>query len=101
MKSYDSKASKRGPAPDPDTLAIRALAFIAADIEALERFLAETGCSPDDVRTRIGDRAFLGGILDFMLAWEPRLLAFAAEIGVAPEAISAARAKLPGGARAW
>lgn len=101
MNSDISKLPRKGPVPDPETLAIQALGFIAADADALERFLAETGCDPGQVRERAADKAFLGGVLDFVLGWEPRLVAFAAEFGVAPEQVAAARAKLPGGEREW
>jgi hypothetical protein len=87
---------KRAPNPDPETLAIQALGFIATDEDLLRRFLGETGCDPGDIRARAQDPAFLGGVLDFLLAWEPHLLAFARQAEIAPEAVATARRKLPG-----
>jgi len=63
--------------------------------------LAETGCEPSEIRERASDAAFLGGVLDFVLNWETRLLAFAQYAGVAPEQVILARTKLPGGERIW
>jgi hypothetical protein len=80
---------------DAQAVAFRALAFIAADEELLSRFVALTGCGPDDIRQRIGETAFLGGILDFILGDEPTLLAFVAAAEFAPETPMAARQLLP------
>lgn len=86
------------PAPDPETLALLALAYIAGDSDLLDRFLALSGLDLEGLRGRAQDPALLGAALDFLLAHEPDLLAFAADSQVKPEAIAAARRKLPGGA---
>ena len=83
---------------DPEVVAIQGLGFIAADDDLLRRFLNETGCDPGDLRERARDPGFLGGVLDFLLAWEPRLLAFANASGIVPESVEVARRKLPGAA---
>ena len=91
------------PAPGPlvrnaeeaEAVALKAIAFIAADEELLPRFVALTGCGADEIRARIGDPAFLGGVLDFILGDEPTLLAFAEAAELAPETPMAARSKLP------
>jgi hypothetical protein len=80
---------------DAQAVALKAVAFIAADDDLLPRFVALSGCGMDDIRQRIGDPAFLGGVLDFVLADEPTLLAFVAAAELAPETPMAARAKLP------
>ncbi len=80
---------------DAQAVALKALSFIAADEELLLRFVALSGCVPDDLRHRIADAAFLGGVIDCLLADEPTLLAFAEATGLPPEAPLAARAKLP------
>ena len=94
--------SKRPAAPpamhsvdDAQTVALKAIAFVAADEELFSRFVALTGCGLDDIKSRIGDAAFLGGVLDFILADEPTLLAFVAAEELAPETPMAARSKLP------
>ncbi len=80
---------------DAQTIALKAIGFIAADDELLSRFVALTGCGLDDIRERIGNAGFLGGVLDFILSDEPTLLAFAEAEQMAPETPMAARHKLP------
>ena len=86
------------PAPDPEALALLALAYIAGDSDLLERFLALSGLDLEGLRARAQDPTLLGAILDFLLAHEPDLMAFAADSQVPPASIAAARRKLPGGA---
>jgi len=86
------------PAPDPETLALMALAYIAGDSDLLERFLALSGLDLDGLKARAQDPNLLGAILDFLLAHEPDLMAFATDSQVLPASIAAARRKLPGGA---
>lgn len=78
-------------------LALVALGWLAADAGRLAAFLAATGAAPSDLRARAGEAAFLGGVLDFVLAEDARVLAVAAEAGVPPGEVAAARAALPGG----
>jgi len=93
--------SKRPAAPpaltpqDAQAVALQAVAFIATDDKLLLRFAALTGCGPDDMRQRVADAAFLGGVLDFVLADEPTLMAFVEATGLALATPMAARAKLP------
>jgi hypothetical protein len=79
-----------------ETLALRALAWLAADPERLEKFLAETGLGPAELKERATDPALLGGVLDHLLSREDLLLHFAEENELDPAAPSLARAKLPG-----
>ena len=100
FKPY-TPSRRAAPAPriagpeDAQAVALQAVAFIAADEDLLPRFVALTGCGADEIRRRIGDPAFLGGVLDFVLADEPTLLAFAEAAGLAPETPMVARGKLP------
>lgn len=93
--------SKRPAAPpalnaeDAQTIALKAIAFIAADDELFSRFVALTGCGIDGIRERISQAGFLGGVLDFILGDEPTLLAFAEAEQFAPETPMAARHLLP------
>jgi hypothetical protein len=99
FKPYTPSKRPAGPpvlsAEDAQTIALKAIAFVAADEDLLPRFVALTGCGMDDIRARIGDPAFLGGVLDFILADEPTLLAFTEAEQLAPETPMAARHKLP------
>ncbi len=91
----------RQPAPlrltteSAQALALKALAFIAADQSLLSRFVEASGCGLEGIRERAADPAFLGGVLDFVLADEATLLAFAAAEDVPPETPMQARSRLP------
>jgi hypothetical protein len=86
------------PPPDPETLALQALAFIAGDDDRLERFIGLTGIDPGSLRAVARDPAGLGAILDYLLGWEPLLLEFAEAHALKPESVAVARRKLPGAA---
>ncbi len=81
-----------------ELLGLQALGWIAAQPELAGDFLAAAGASAGDLRARAADPEFLGFVLDFLLADEAALLAFAAEAGVAPDRPMRARVSLPGGA---
>lgn len=79
-----------------ETLALQALAHIAGDEDAMARFMALSGLGPEDLKSRIGDPAFLGGVLDHLLGHEPDLIGFAEAIEIDPSEVQRARAALPG-----
>jgi Protein of unknown function (DUF3572) len=81
-----------------ELLALQALGWIAAQRDLAESFLSATGASAEEMRERAGDPEFLGFVLDFLLADEEALLAFAQEAGVPPDRPLRARVALPGGA---
>ena len=74
-----------------ETLAIQALAFIAAEPERLEGFLGATGLTVDRLRESATAPDFLAGVLEHMLADESLLLAFADSAAVDPAAVARAR----------
>ena len=82
---------------DAETLAIRALAFIAADPELLPRFLAITGIEASAIRQAALEPGFLAGVLQFIAAHEPTLLRFCEDAGVPPPQVLAALRALPFG----
>ena len=82
--------------PDPETLALQALAFIAGDDDRLERFIGLTGIDPGSLRNIARDPAGLGAVLDYLLGWEPLLLEFAEAHEIKQESVAIARRKLPG-----
>ncbi|TNC50095.1 DUF3572 family protein [Rubellimicrobium rubrum] len=49
-----------------ETIALQALAWIAADEELLPQLSGATGASLEDARERAQDPAFLAGILEFL-----------------------------------
>ncbi len=82
--------------PDAPTVGLLALAYLAADEDRLQRFLALSGLDLGVVRERAADPALLGGVLDHLLGDETLLLAFAAEQNLKPEWIRRLRRDLPG-----
>jgi hypothetical protein len=82
--------------PDPHTLALQALAWLASDEERLVRFLNLTGMTPRGLRATATQPESLGAVLDYLLAWEPLLISFSEELGVAPEVVAQSRHRLPG-----
>lgn len=94
------KPAPRAGGVDRDTaeaIAVEALAFVAADPELLSRFLAVTGVEAADIRAAARQSGFLAGVVSFIAAHEPTLLAFAAGAQRPPEAVLAAMRALPGG----
>jgi Protein of unknown function (DUF3572) len=82
-----------------ESLAVKALSFLAQDSDRLGQFLATSGIGPDMIRTAAANPDFLSGILDHIVSDEPLLLAFAADAAVGPEEVVQAQAALSG--RRW
>ncbi len=90
-----------------EDIAVAALGWMAGDADVLGSFLAASGLSASGLpasgasvsglRAGAADPAFLGGVLDFVLQRDDWVLAVAGAAGVAPDAVLAARAALPGG----
>jgi hypothetical protein len=84
-------------ADDAEATAIAALGFVASDPELLPRFLQLTGIEASAIRKAAAEPGFLAGVLDFLVAHEPTLVAFAEASGTKPEEIMLARRMLPAG----
>ncbi len=80
-----------------ETLALRALAWLAGNEELLPLFLGSTGASAEDLRNQAGDPEFLGAVLDFLLMDDAWVVACCDAIGVRYETLAQARGALPGG----
>ncbi|MER8654336.1 MULTISPECIES: DUF3572 domain-containing protein [unclassified Mesorhizobium] len=80
---------------EAETIAVKALGFVAADPELLPRFLAITGIEASAIRRAAAEPGFLAGVLQFILAHEPTLLRFAEQTGTPPAAIGKALRALP------
>ena len=80
-------------------IALNALGHIAGDAPLLDRFCRESGTRPDDLPHSAGEPEFLGGVLDFVLAEDRRLIAFCGAAGLGSEEPAQARAALPGADR--
>lgn len=79
-----------------EAMALRMLAFLAADGERLESFLRITGIAPQHLRSLAADPQFLAGVTDHMLADQSLLLIFCEHAGLTPEQVIKARQHLPG-----
>ncbi len=80
-----------------ETLALQALAWLAANDELLPVFLGATGASLSDLSKAASDSAYLGSVLDFLLMDDAWILAFCESSGAQPTDIATARRALPGG----
>ncbi|WP_343614363.1 DUF3572 domain-containing protein [Novosphingobium sp.] len=90
---------------DPQALALSALGWVLGDEDRAERLIALTGITPDELRDRLGAgeasrREVLTAMMDFLMAYEPDLLACAEALGVPPEVLADAHAKLNDAANA-
>jgi hypothetical protein len=93
IKGRDN-ASQREQAEE---IAVAALGFLAVDSTLLPRFLALTGIEAHAIRQAAREPGFLAGVLQFVAAHEPTLLAFAEHANVRPEAVLQAMRALPRG----
>lgn len=79
---------------DAQAIALSALAWTLGEDRRAERFLALTGLEAGDMRTRLTDPALLDAVLGFLESHEPDLVACAETLGIKPERLIAARARL-------
>jgi hypothetical protein len=82
-----------------ETVALRALGWIAGDAELLGVFLGSSGAAPDDLKAAATDPDFLGSVLDFLLMDDAWIVAFCDHAGLGYETPMQARMSLPGGDR--
>jgi len=80
-----------------ETIALRALAWIAANDELLPVFLGASGASEADLREGAHDPAFLAALLDFITMDDTWVKQFCDTAGLDYHAPLSARAALPGG----
>lgn len=82
------------PRQDAEALALSAFAWVIAEPELRDRFLAMTGWQAEQLRANLANPAFLSGVLDWLLGHEPTLIRFCTESGLDPERPALARAAL-------
>ena len=82
-----------------ESLAIQALAFLAAEPEQLGRFLAATGIGPEGIRSAAREPQFLAGLLDYLVGDEQLLIKFANQIALDPADVARACTALAPGSR--
>ena len=80
-----------------ETIALRALAWMAGRDGVLDGFLAATGASGDDLRERVSDPAFLVATLDHLMTEDALVTGFCDHEGVPYDTPARAREALPGG----
>ena len=83
-----------------ETIASRALLFLAEDAGRLGRFLSLTGIGPGELQSQADTPELLAAVLGHLLEDESMLLVFTAGAGIPPEDVHAAR-HLLGGASPW
>ncbi|WP_174275542.1 DUF3572 family protein [uncultured Sphingomonas sp.] len=93
MDARDTNEERSGE-EDATALGLRALVWTLVVPDRAMRLLAVTGLEPHDLRARAGDPAVIAAALGFLEAHEPDLIECAAELGVKPAALVAARARL-------
>lgn len=79
-----------------EILALRGLAFLAGEPDAMGRFLTLTGTSGPELRDRAEDPEFLAALLDFLMTDEPLVTAFCQAESMDAQQLHNARRALPG-----
>ena len=92
----DAEMTDDAPDSGPEAVAVAALSWIASNEDMLNRFLGLTGISAGQIRQAAAEPGFLAGVLDFLLAHEPSLMAFCNETETDPDVVQQAREILLG-----
>jgi len=82
---------------DAEALALRALVWTLVEPDRAMRLLSVTGLEPQDLRARASDPTVLSAALGFLENHEPDLIACAESLGVKPEVLVQAHARLDQG----
>lgn len=90
LDSYGRKPRTMTPEA-AESLSIEGLSFLAQNEDEFLRFLALSGLTVGELRQAAESKAFLAGVLDYILGNEKTLMAFAGHAEIAPESIGAAR----------
>ena len=80
-----------------ELIGLQAVAWLAGEDELLPVFLGSTGASEQDFREGLGDPAFQGAVLDFLLMNDAWVRQFCAAQDLPPDMHFRARQALPGG----
>ncbi len=80
-----------------ETIAARALGWLAADDELLGTFMAATGTGIEDIRARAASPVFLASVLDFLTMDDRWIIRFCDDAGLTYDAPLQARQAMPGG----
>ena len=77
-----------------ETIALEALAFVAADETEIGRFLRFSGLTPARLRAEAGEPDTLRAVMEYVLGHETTARNFAEEYGYRPEQLARAAHKL-------
>ncbi|WP_299598056.1 DUF3572 domain-containing protein [uncultured Tateyamaria sp.] len=80
-----------------EVVGLQAIAWMVGNEELLPVFLGATGVSEADMRAGVGDPAFLGGLLDFIMMDDAWVAEFCDAQGLTYDTPMRARTALPGG----
>ncbi|WP_299742423.1 DUF3572 domain-containing protein [uncultured Tateyamaria sp.] len=80
-----------------EVVGLQAIAWMVGNEELLPVFLGATGASEADMRAGVGDPAFLGGLLDFIMMDDAWVAEFCDAQGLTYDTPMRARMALPGG----
>jgi hypothetical protein len=80
-----------------ETLALKALGWLAGQEDLLGTFLGASGLSRDEIALRAAEPEFLGALLDFLLMDDAWVKQFCDAEGLGYDAPMQARRALPGG----
>jgi hypothetical protein len=79
-----------------ETIALKAVHFILANDEMQHDFITATGILPSDLESMVKEPEFLGGVLDFLLANDEKLIEFCIGCKIDPEEPARVRRLFPG-----
>ena len=80
-----------------DVIALRALAWLAANDDLLPVFQGSSGASEEDIRNGAHDPSFLGSVLDFIMLDDAWVIDCCASLQIPNETLMQVRQLLPGG----
>jgi hypothetical protein len=80
-----------------ETVALRALSWLAGNDDLLPGFIGASGITPDELRERASEAEFLASVLDFILMDDAWVAGFCETEKLPYDALLAARRALPGG----
>jgi hypothetical protein len=79
-----------------ETLALKALAYLATMPDDIGRFLSVSGIEPSELRARAEEPEFLAAVMDYLMSDDKLLTEFCAGEEIDPRDIQLARQALPG-----
>jgi hypothetical protein len=91
----EDRAPEKPRTEQAEILALKMVQFLLGDETNAGEFLGATGVSPEELRQRINELDFLGGVIDYMLGREDLLTAFCLQQAIEPTLPARLRTALP------